>query len=158
MIRRPPRSTLFPYTTLFRSADDAFLARDREFRGCALVRFAGGARVQGPRAAALKRPPVVRGNRAARNDFWLDDRAANRGGETGRIDSRSAGQRASAAGRDTEGFGRDLAANVCDRMPHSRGGLARPTAISPRAKHRGGFARAAAPERVTIRNLRRPAR
>src|SRR3712207_7590694 len=23
MIRRPPRSTLFPYTTLFRSADDA---------------------------------------------------------------------------------------------------------------------------------------
>src|SRR3712207_7911477 len=26
MIRRPPRSTLFPYTTLFRSADDAPLA------------------------------------------------------------------------------------------------------------------------------------
>src|SRR3712207_8795982 len=25
MIRRPPRSTLFPYTTLFRSADGAFL-------------------------------------------------------------------------------------------------------------------------------------
>src|SRR2546426_8606976 len=24
MIRRPPRSTLFPYTTLFRSADDSF--------------------------------------------------------------------------------------------------------------------------------------
>src|SRR3712207_7113351 len=24
MIRRPPRSTLFPYTTLFRSVDDAF--------------------------------------------------------------------------------------------------------------------------------------
>src|SRR2546425_3005675 len=31
MIRRPPRSTLFPYTTLFRSLDDhriAYLARD----------------------------------------------------------------------------------------------------------------------------------
>src|SRR2546430_5991333 len=27
MIRRPPRSTLFPYTTLFRSHDDACLAR-----------------------------------------------------------------------------------------------------------------------------------
>src|SRR2546430_13248681 len=27
MIRRPPRSTLFPYTTLFRSHDDAPLAR-----------------------------------------------------------------------------------------------------------------------------------
>jgi len=25
MIRRPPRSTLFPYTTLFRSAGDAVL-------------------------------------------------------------------------------------------------------------------------------------
>src|SRR2546430_8699833 len=27
MIRRPPRSTLFPYTTLFRSGDDAHRAR-----------------------------------------------------------------------------------------------------------------------------------
>src|SRR5690554_7749579 len=26
MIRRPPRSTLFPYTTLFRSKTDAFIA------------------------------------------------------------------------------------------------------------------------------------
>src|SRR2546422_6523492 len=28
MIRRPPRSTLFPYTTLFRSADHRAAARD----------------------------------------------------------------------------------------------------------------------------------
>src|SRR2546429_9754470 len=28
MIRRPPRSTLFPYTTLFRSRDQLFLAHD----------------------------------------------------------------------------------------------------------------------------------
>src|SRR3712207_7439781 len=28
MIRRPPRSTLFPYTTLFRSADAAGIVRD----------------------------------------------------------------------------------------------------------------------------------
>src|SRR3712207_8362278 len=28
MIRRPPRSTLFPYTTLFRSAAEAFVQRD----------------------------------------------------------------------------------------------------------------------------------
>src|SRR3712207_7160427 len=27
MIRRPPRSTLFPYTTLFRSADDFHISR-----------------------------------------------------------------------------------------------------------------------------------
>src|SRR3712207_7131522 len=29
MIRRPPRSTLFPYTTLFRSVDDLFTPRRR---------------------------------------------------------------------------------------------------------------------------------
>src|SRR2546430_10980068 len=29
MIRRPPRSTLFPYTTLFRSDDSAFTQRGR---------------------------------------------------------------------------------------------------------------------------------
>src|SRR3712207_7464075 len=28
MIRRPPRSTLFPYTTLFRSGDEAAVVRD----------------------------------------------------------------------------------------------------------------------------------
>src|SRR5260370_26204477 len=38
MIRRPPRSTLFPYTTLFRS-----IARERlaQFRNSALVRVEG---------------------------------------------------------------------------------------------------------------------
>src|SRR5438552_18226408 len=30
MIRRPPRSTLFPYTTLFRSGDLRVVGRDRE--------------------------------------------------------------------------------------------------------------------------------
>src|SRR2546427_1460300 len=33
MIRRPPRSTLFPYTTLFRSADRSPRAPDRTLRG-----------------------------------------------------------------------------------------------------------------------------
>src|SRR2546422_7651327 len=32
MIRRPPRSTLFPYTTLFRSASDAAAAHGRSPR------------------------------------------------------------------------------------------------------------------------------
>src|SRR2546429_1625508 len=32
MIRRPPRSTLFPYTTLFRSRVLGWLGRDRECR------------------------------------------------------------------------------------------------------------------------------
>src|SRR5258707_9638736 len=30
MIRRPPRSTLFPYTTLFRSADDLATRRSKD--------------------------------------------------------------------------------------------------------------------------------
>src|SRR3712207_7206263 len=49
MIRRPPRSTLFPYTTLFRSLPR--LALDR------LPRGAGGGGAGGDR-------PVRRGNRA----------------------------------------------------------------------------------------------
>src|SRR5256885_11390804 len=32
MIRRPPRSTLFPYTTLFRSADPGFQLEARQAR------------------------------------------------------------------------------------------------------------------------------
>src|SRR5947208_8968739 len=32
MIRRPPRSTLFPYTTLFRSNDSAITSRIASFR------------------------------------------------------------------------------------------------------------------------------
>src|SRR5438105_12157348 len=38
MIRRPPRSTLFPYTTLFRSRS----ATDRRFRSCCRVGSTGG--------------------------------------------------------------------------------------------------------------------
>src|SRR3712207_8554957 len=45
MIRRPPRSTLFPYTTLFRSQLPRRLARDR--RGAA--RAAGVARARDQR-------------------------------------------------------------------------------------------------------------
>src|SRR3712207_8114814 len=38
MIRRPPRSTLFPYTTLFRSGRrDVRIARDAAGRACAQV-------------------------------------------------------------------------------------------------------------------------
>src|SRR2546422_7245453 len=33
MIRRPPRSTLFPYTTLFRSLLDLYLARIEKYDG-----------------------------------------------------------------------------------------------------------------------------
>src|SRR5206468_5652183 len=40
MIRRPPRSTLFPYTTLFRSLAGAPLDRGGALRGRALARGA----------------------------------------------------------------------------------------------------------------------
>src|SRR3989442_4981734 len=55
MIRRPPRSTLFPYTTLFRSARSAAAARDpRRGREPGLVRAAaartGSARARRPAA------------------------------------------------------------------------------------------------------------
>src|SRR5260370_21809549 len=37
MIRRPPRSTLFPYTTLFRSDRDYFRCRDDGLHAAALL-------------------------------------------------------------------------------------------------------------------------
>src|SRR3712207_6961341 len=65
MIRRPPRSTLFPYTTLFRSAPD------RHGHGLARRRHRGGRRGRGlqrrrrgpgvPRRAGQRRPgPALR--------------------------------------------------------------------------------------------------
>src|SRR2546426_6999939 len=54
MIRRPPRSTLFPYTTLFRSRDV-----DRRITRCRGSRR-GGARVR-RRAAAGGRGDLARG-------------------------------------------------------------------------------------------------
>src|SRR2546427_8007791 len=48
MIRRPPRSTLFPYTTLFRSVRDAHRPRERAGR-------AAVARGSEPRAADSRR-------------------------------------------------------------------------------------------------------
>src|SRR2546422_3345403 len=57
MIRRPPRSTLFPYTTLFRSRQDA--CRNPE---------PAGARPPLARAARDVSRPVRRGGRASRSE------------------------------------------------------------------------------------------
>src|SRR3712207_6871162 len=61
MIRRPPRSTLFPYTTLFRSPHDDVRRRVRPpSLGRArrvLARRAGGRPVAATRAAAPDRAP-----------------------------------------------------------------------------------------------------
>src|SRR5947209_20302146 len=46
MLRRPPRSTLFPYTTLFRSADWCSISTGRRCsgdRGISSLRFSGPA-------------------------------------------------------------------------------------------------------------------
>src|SRR3989454_8444385 len=57
MIRRPPRSTLFPYTTLFRSRDHVPVAPPPATGGPTVV--IGGAGFGGLRAArALRKSPV----------------------------------------------------------------------------------------------------
>src|SRR5207249_11612228 len=55
MIRRPPRSTLFPYTTLFRSAAgprSAILRGDDRFAAVAAAHIAGEFRAAGQRRGA----------------------------------------------------------------------------------------------------------
>src|SRR3712207_7265710 len=66
MIRRPPRSTLFPYTTLFRSA----LARPGAAAGGVLVAEQHG-------GDAVRRPPRGRHDRREQRD----DRGAHRRGD-----------------------------------------------------------------------------
>src|SRR5688572_31337798 len=58
MIRRPPRSTLFPYTTLFRSAGEVRLERD--VVAGRHVRRGRGRHVDGDRVAAAVRQPRIR--------------------------------------------------------------------------------------------------
>src|SRR2546430_5088188 len=57
MIRRPPRSTLFPYTTLFRSPRRPRAARRREAPGSRTLRRRAGRRDRGHAAAARGRLP-----------------------------------------------------------------------------------------------------
>src|SRR2546430_13422319 len=60
MIRRPPRSTLFPYTTLFRSHGCDQPQRAARHPGAALRRTDGGHRRAGrPVGLEAARPPVV---------------------------------------------------------------------------------------------------
>src|SRR2546426_6054124 len=64
MIRRPPRSTLFPYTTLFRSGD----ARHRDPEGCVGGLFRGGQRAAGGDHDGGRHDPRGAGNRVDRQD------------------------------------------------------------------------------------------
>src|SRR3712207_6870037 len=75
MIRRPPRSTLFPYTTLFRSQARYALIRWNEFFGPALVSevtaerqraFVTAMRTDGLSGGYIRRTPAV--GKAARSE------------------------------------------------------------------------------------------
>src|SRR5687768_18393708 len=60
MIRRPPRSTLFPYTTLFRSEEDVGAADHlRQLAGLGVLRVARLARIHQLRPAAPDDPGDV---------------------------------------------------------------------------------------------------
>src|SRR5256885_10309834 len=48
MIRRPPRSTLFPYTTLFRSVAWAYMAHEARVMGSTGVCHCAGMKMSGP--------------------------------------------------------------------------------------------------------------
>src|SRR5256886_3284996 len=56
MIRRPPRSTLFPYTTLFRSlSPEAFAKLEQRWGGGAIPSFPAGDAVKVPAAWLVER-------------------------------------------------------------------------------------------------------
>src|SRR3712207_6969414 len=63
MIRRPPRSTLFPYTTLFRSAATDVASTSTGSSAAASLSWGSGARIQ---SRASQRTPSRSGAVAAR--------------------------------------------------------------------------------------------
>src|SRR3989449_6301895 len=75
MIRRPPRSTLFPYTTLFRSRPEHVLGIGRlggdgfQTRALGVGGFPGDAGI-----SVLDRPAVVRADRSEEHTSELQSR------------------------------------------------------------------------------------
>src|SRR2546426_5353723 len=70
MIRRPPRSTLFPYTTLFRSPAEVANGRAREKKISTLIdRQAKGEHRYRPIARDLQRPETVIGETGGQNEI-----------------------------------------------------------------------------------------
>src|SRR5260221_4085652 len=60
MIRRPPRSTLFPYTTLFRSLGVPRRRRDRRARSARRHHAAGARKARQPDLRDQLQPPAAR--------------------------------------------------------------------------------------------------
>src|SRR3712207_6959098 len=76
MIRRPPRSTLFPYTTLFRSADHGEQAVEaRDSQG---LQHAAVGRDDDQRAVRVRRQPAVRADQHAERRGVDEDRKSTR--------------------------------------------------------------------------------
>src|SRR5256885_13327009 len=77
MIRRPPRSTLFPYTTLFRSARPEGVVRRPRYRRRGGARLVAGREPAWPDVHLRARPALLRtdavGSQPAALE-WLDDR------------------------------------------------------------------------------------
>src|SRR3712207_8718725 len=71
MIRRPPRSTLFPYTTLFRSGDPDPVTRPGHAE-----RIFGGVRPLATRTGTLERRAAHRAQQEGRTMGTADDGAA----------------------------------------------------------------------------------
>src|SRR3712207_8429377 len=73
MIRRPPRSTLFPYTTLFRSLVDWTRALDSRWVRVAVIGQTGSQTAQ-PRAQAQLRPSRAQRRRSEEHTSELQSR------------------------------------------------------------------------------------
>src|SRR3712207_7326179 len=83
MIRRPPRSTLFPYTTLFRSLDIMHVTAQGVVAGAnmVLVDFhpaPDAALVDGPQALTLRELPHFLEDAALARETYLRDRKSTR--------------------------------------------------------------------------------
>src|SRR2546421_4558562 len=77
MIRRPPRSTLFPYTTLFRSGRgyDNLNLRLREFLAQPPQRHSQSMDQRGGAAGETKRPRILSGIRSEEHTSELQSRS-----------------------------------------------------------------------------------
>src|SRR5256885_16270893 len=73
MIRRPPRSTLFPYTTLFRSAAEAGDKGAVDLYGRLIDAVAGAVQADERIAGALDSPRVAKATKAALLERALGD-------------------------------------------------------------------------------------
>src|SRR3712207_7057011 len=78
MIRRPPRSTLFPYTTLFRSFVFVLVLLNSLLRGKAAERVVAGSRHQAATGSAQTLTGFGDRDQGANSDSRLPDRKSTR--------------------------------------------------------------------------------